>query len=225
MTTPSKADYYAPLPLHVPHSYVVLTPYYPSPNRGRCRIICTVSLILLAAIVYAFWPSEPDVKIVRLRLKRIHIHTIPRMAVDISMFVTVRVRNSDVYSMDYRALEVAVGYRGKRLGHVRSERGHVRARGSSYVDAELDFDGVELLADLVHLLEDLAKGTVPFDTVTEIEAQLGLLFFQVPLLVKLSSSSSFFFFFFFSLYIYIVFFLKKLSSCRIAISFTNFKNS
>jgi LEA14-like dessication related protein len=139
-------------------------------------------------MVYLFWPSEPDMKIVRLRMKRIHIHTVPRVAVDISMSVTVRVRNTDVYSMDYRALEVAVGYRGKNLGHVRSEQGHVRARGSSYVDAELDFDGVELLADLVHFLADLAKGTVPFDTVTTIEAQMGLLFFHVPLLVKLSSS-------------------------------------
>ena len=88
-----------------------------------------------------------------------------------------------MYSMGYTFLDVGVGYRGKRLGHVRSESGHVRARGSSYVDAVLEFDGVELLADVVYLLEDLARGTVPFDTVTEIKGQLGLFFVQVPLMV------------------------------------------
>jgi LEA14-like dessication related protein len=178
-----KADYYTHLPLPPPQNYVVLTPYYTSSNRNRCRILFTVSLILLAAIMYVLWPSDPDVKIVRFKLNRVHIHTFPRVAVDISIFVTVRVRNTGVYSMGYTFLDVGVGYRGKRLGHVRSESGHVRARGSSYVDAVLEFDGVELLADVVYLLEDLARGTVPFDTVTEIKGQLGLFFVQVPLMV------------------------------------------
>jgi hypothetical protein len=121
-------------------------------------------------------------KIVRIRMKRVHIHSLPPR-VDICMLVTVRVRNTEFYSMDYKVLEVVLGYRGKKLGHVRSRHGHVRARGSSYVDAELAFDGVELMGDLMHFLEDLAKGTVPFETVTKIEAQLGLLFFHIPLVV------------------------------------------
>ncbi|KAB1226712.1 hypothetical protein CJ030_MR1G008439 [Morella rubra] len=182
----SKADYYTalPVPYQPAQNYVVLAPYYPSTNRRRWRVILAVSLALLSAIVYIFWPSDPDVKIVRLHLRRIQIHTVPRVAVDISMFVTVRVRNTGVYSMDYNALDVAFGYRGKNLGHVTSEQGHVRARASSYVDAQLDFNGVRLLSDVVYLLEDLAKGTVPFDTVTEIKGQLGLFFFEIPLSVK-----------------------------------------
>lgn len=184
----SKADYYHPIHVPIPphQNYVVLTPYYHPSNRHRfrLRIICTGLFILLAAAVYILWPTDPDVKIVRLRLNRIHVHTFPRVSVDISMFVTVKVRNTDVYSMDYTMIDVTVGYRGKKLGHVRSHRGHVRSRGSSFVDAQLDFDGVELMSDAVYLLKDLAKGRVPFETRTEIKGQLGLLFIQVPLSVK-----------------------------------------
>lgn len=95
-------------------------------------------------------------------------------------------RNADLYSMDYAALEVAVEYRGKRLGHVRSEHGHVRALGSSYVEAEMDFNGVGVLSDVVLMLEDLAKGTVPFDTVTEVTGEIGLFFIKFPLKTKIS---------------------------------------
>lgn len=171
---------YTPLPPD--QNYVVLPLYCPCRPRPL-RAICTVGCVLFFASVYVFWPSDPDIKIVRMRLKSVHVHTTPHVVVDVSMFLTVRVRNADVYSMDYSQLDVAVGYRGKKLGHVRSDRGHVRARGSSYVDAELDLQGIGIFSDVVFLLEDLAKGTVPFDTVTEVTGQLGLLFFQFPLQV------------------------------------------
>lgn len=112
------------------------------------------------------------------------MHTRPRVAIDVSMLVRIKVRNGDVYSMDYEELEVGVGYRGKRLGEVRFLQGHVRAFGSSYVDAEVEFSGVGLFSDVVLLLEDLAKGTVPFDTVTEVRGKLGILFFHFPLQVR-----------------------------------------
>lgn len=171
---------YTPLPPD--ENYVVLPLYYPC-QRRPLGTICTVSCVLLFAAVYIFWPSDPDIKIVRMRLKSVHVHRKPHVAIDVSMFLTVRVKNDDIYSLDYNQLDVAVGYRGKKLGHVRSDRGHVRARGSSYVDAELDLNGVEIFSDVVFLLEDLAKGRVPFDTVTEVKGQLGLLFLQFPLQV------------------------------------------
>lgn len=179
----SKSDYYTPIP---PDQNYIVLPFHYDPNRHRWRLICAVSFIIVAAVVYVFWPSDPDVKIVRLRLNKVHIHTLPRIAIDISMFVTVKVKNTDVYSMDYTMVKVGVGYRGKKLGKVRSAGGHVRAKGASYVDAELEFDGVELWSDVVYLLEDLAKGSVPFDTVTEIRGRLGLLLFHFPLLAKVS---------------------------------------
>ncbi|KAI5337106.1 hypothetical protein L3X38_016375 [Prunus dulcis] len=102
------------------------------------------------------------------------------------MLVTIKVRNGDVYRMDYEALEVAVGYRGRSLGHVTFQRGHVRAFGSSYMEAEVEFNGVGVFSDVVLLLEDLAKGKVPFDTVTEVHGRLGFLFFEFPLHARVS---------------------------------------
>lgn len=64
----------------------------------------------------------------------------------------------------------------------------MRARGSSYVDATLELNGVEVISDVILLLEDLARGLVPFDTVTEVRGQLGVFFLQLPLKVNLISS-------------------------------------
>ncbi|XP_031385009.1 uncharacterized protein LOC116198887 isoform X2 [Punica granatum] len=159
--------------------------FFPSTSR-QFYTICAASLLLLATVTYVAWPSEPDIKFVRLRLDRIRIRTKPCLLIDISLFLKVKVINADLYSMDYEALDVAIGYRGKALGHVRSQHGHVRALGSSYVDAEVELDGVEVLSDAVLLLEDLAKGTVPLDTITLVEGRLGVLFFGFDLKVKVS---------------------------------------
>ena len=183
---PSPSHYYIALPPQSPDQNYVVLPYYrPGRHCWRgCRILCTASLVLLAALVYIFWPSDPEVKIVRMHVTRMQLHTIPIIAIDISLLITLKVRNSDVYSMDFTSLDVVVGYRGKMLGHVTSEHGHVRAMGSSYVEAELELNGIEVLSDVVFMLEDLARGTIPFDTVTEVAGWLGLSFFKCPLKVK-----------------------------------------
>ncbi|XP_052181074.1 uncharacterized protein LOC127794181 [Diospyros lotus] len=193
---PSEAEsplYYHPLPPdhHHPHphqDYFVLPLYFPASGRRRLRrrIISAVSFLLLAVAAYCLWPSDPDIKIVRLHLDRLHIRTNPAIAVDIVLRLTVKVRNVGLYSTDYRSLVVSIGYRGKQLGFMKSDRGFVRPRGSSYVDAVLELDGVEVLSDAILLLEDLARGSVPFDTVTEIRGQLGLFFFELPLKAKVS---------------------------------------
>lgn len=59
----------------------------------------------------------------------------------------------------------------------------MRARGSSYINATLDLDGIEVLHDVFYLLEDLARGSIPFDTVSEVRGKLGLFFFEIPLKV------------------------------------------
>ncbi|XP_054780466.1 uncharacterized protein LOC129288112 isoform X2 [Prosopis cineraria] len=177
--------------IHLPPFYqkdqndFVLPLYNASPTRRRCLIIWAVGVVLFLGFVYICWPSEPVLKIERLRLNRIKVHTLPRLTVDISMLVTVKVHNGDVYSMDYKSVDVAVGYRGKKLGHVRSVHGHVKARGSSYVDARLEFTGIRVLSDVVFFLEDLAKGSIPFYTSTEVEGHMGLLFFEFPMEAKL----------------------------------------
>ncbi|KAK3219748.1 hypothetical protein Dsin_013718 [Dipteronia sinensis] len=88
--------------------------------------------------------------------------------------------------MDYKSLDVAVGYRGRKLGHVKSGRGHVRALGSSLVNAKIELECVKVFSDFVFFLEDLARGTVPFDTVTQVTGRLGLFFFRFTFETKLS---------------------------------------
>ncbi|XP_030526163.1 uncharacterized protein LOC115737893 [Rhodamnia argentea] len=186
---PPQGFYYTPLPPqpHDPHD-VALPLYYP--RRRRCTNTCVLlsisSLVLSAALAYVLWPSDPDLKITRLWPTRVRIRTLPVLVVDISMVATIRVRNADAYWMDIGRLDVAVGYRGRMLGRVRSGGGHVTAFGSSYVDAELELDGVEVLAEAAPLIEDLAKGRVPFVTLTEVEGQLGLWFFRFPLKAQVS---------------------------------------
>ncbi|KAK3426605.1 hypothetical protein EUGRSUZ_F03017 [Eucalyptus grandis] len=189
---PTLPIYYTPLPPQPDApNYILLPLHHPATaSPRRLHTICAVSLILLASVAYILYPSEPDIDVVRLRLNRVQFHTQPHVLVDISLFLTIKVCNADVYSMDYSTLDVAVGYRGKMLGHVKSDHGHVMALGSSYVDAELEFDGVEVFSDVVFLLEDLAKGTVPLDTVTTIDGRVGLLFFGFPLKAKVSCEVS-----------------------------------
>ncbi|KAK3028342.1 hypothetical protein RJ639_037804 [Escallonia herrerae] len=188
-------SYYYPLPQdphphQPPQTYVVLPLLrLPSLNRSKCRrrVVAAALLLLLAGAVYVLWPSDPDLKVVRLYLDRVHIRTSPHIALDIKLDLTIKVRNPDLYSMDYRSLVVSIGYRGKELGFVSSSRGHIRPRGASYVDATLELNGVEVLSDVFLLLEDLARGSIPFDTVTEVRGRLGLFFFQLPLEVYSSN--------------------------------------
>ncbi|KAI6690023.1 hypothetical protein NL676_026851 [Syzygium grande] len=185
--------YYTALPPQPDGPNYILLPLLHRPKTAsprRLRTICAASLILLATVAYILYPSEPDVDVVRLRLDRVQFRTTPHVLVDISLLLTIKVHNPDVYSIDYSTLDVAVGYRGKMLGHVKSEHGHIMALGTSYVDAELEFDGVEVFNDVLFLLEDLAKGTVPLDTVTTVEGQVGLFFFGFPLKAKVSCDVS-----------------------------------
>ncbi|KAK6124974.1 hypothetical protein DH2020_041248 [Rehmannia glutinosa] len=183
-----------PQPQPQPPQYVIVLPPYPPPHRHRllrktwrrCLFCFATSLLFLVAAGYLLWPSDPDVSIVRLRLDRLHFHTRPKISLDVTLDLTVRVFNKDFYSMNYDSLLVAIGYRGKRLGSVTSDGGHIKARGSSYVNATLQLDRVEIMSDVILLIEDLAKGAVTFDTVSEIGGELGVFVFDLPLKVNLA---------------------------------------
>ncbi|KAB2599097.1 hypothetical protein D8674_009368 [Pyrus ussuriensis x Pyrus communis] len=69
----------------------------------------------------------------------------------------------------------------RELGFGRSDEGHIRARASSYVNAMLVIDKLEVLHDVFYLLEDLANGVFRFDTDTERDGSLGLLSFKIPI--------------------------------------------
>ncbi|KAL3511802.1 hypothetical protein ACH5RR_024519 [Cinchona calisaya] len=195
---PPPQSYYHPLPAephsqpHQPTQYIILLPRYYNLqtflNRTcRRRLFCLAALLLLGLAIFFLWPSNPEISIVRLRLDRLHIVTFPQISLDITLDLTVKIRNRDFFSIDYKSLIVAIGYRGTQLGYATSAHGHIKARGSSYINATVELDGVEILYDVIPLIEDLAKGEITFDTVTKIGGgQLGLLLFEIPLEAKVS---------------------------------------
>lgn len=197
MKTSSKGEsvFYAPLPRNPDHPQshqhvVVLTHYHPSADyhERRCLRRCISSVgvfLLLSAAVFFLFPSDPTLKLARLQLNHVQVHSSPKITLDLSFSLTIKVRNRDFFSLDYDSLLVKVGYRGRELGFVSSDGGRVRARGSSYVNATLLLDGLEVIHDVFYLLEDLAKGVIPFDTDTDVDGTVGLFFFKIPIKVNL----------------------------------------
>ncbi|XP_051147778.1 uncharacterized protein LOC127262949 [Andrographis paniculata] len=181
-----------------PPEYVVELPTYPAPHQHlllrkpcrRCLFCLAVLLIYVVAGGYLLWPSDPELSVVRLRLDRLRFHTDPKVSVDATVDLTVRVRNRDFYSMDYDSLVVAVEYRGERLGFVTSDGGRIERRRSSYVNATLQLDGVAILTDAYWLIEDLERGAVTLETVSEITGKLGVLVFDLPLKTKMQCEVS-----------------------------------
>ncbi|KAG4141179.1 hypothetical protein ERO13_D06G060100v2 [Gossypium hirsutum] len=177
----------SPNPNH--QNVVVLPVYYPRHNDNyRCLRHCLAftSAILLSAALFLLYPSDPTLELARLQLNHVGVNTSPKLTLDLSFSLTIRVRNRDFFSLDYDKLVVSVGYRGRELGLVSSEGGRVRARGSSYVNATLDLDGFEVVHDVIYLLSDWAKGVIPFDTNTKVDGDLGLFLFKIPLKAKVS---------------------------------------
>ncbi|XP_052488491.1 uncharacterized protein LOC105773622 isoform X1 [Gossypium raimondii] len=182
----------SPNPNH--QNVVVLPVYYPRHNDNyRCLRHClafTSVILLLSAALFLLYPSDPTLELARLQLNHVGVNTSPKLTLDLSFSLTIRVRNRDFFSLDYDKLVVSVGYRGRELGLVSSEGGRVRARGSSYVNATLDLDGFEVVHDVIYLLSDWAKGVIPFDTNTKVDGDLGLFLFKIPLKM-LSASTTF----------------------------------
>lgn len=183
---------YTALPSHrVPQNVIVLSYYRPPPDPQivfirRC-IFFTFAILLLSAAVFFLYPSDPTLQVTRIRLNHVHVNSYPTLTLDLSFSVVIMVRNRDFFSLDYDSLDVSVGYRGRELGLVHSQGGKLRARGSSYVNATLDLNGLQVIHDVFYLIEDLARGIIPFDTNTKANGELGLLFFKLP--IKVTSFS------------------------------------
>ncbi|CAN4088921.1 unnamed protein product [Withania somnifera] len=186
---------YTPLPSYPPQplpQYIIVLPhYYRTPRQFLRRtslryIYCAAALLLLSAAFFFLWPSDPELSIARLRLCHLKIHTFPKIAIDLTLDVTAKIRNKDFYSVSFRSLGISIGYRGKQLGYVVSDHGRIKARASSYVNATLELTDVSIFSDAIPLIEDLAKGSITFDTVTEIGGELGLVLFDIPIKGKVS---------------------------------------
>ncbi|KAL1219998.1 hypothetical protein V5N11_028806 [Cardamine amara subsp. amara] len=184
---------YSPLPPPNPSQTVILLTPYRRRHRNqsilrnlRCSLIFTATILLLSAGVYFLYPSDPDITISRINLNHIRVLDSLKPALDLSFSLTIKVRNRDFFSLDYDSLLVSIGYRGRELGLVKSKGGHLRARDSSYIEATLDLDGLEVVHDVIYLIGDLAKGVVAFDTIAQVKGDLGVLLFQIPIQGKVS---------------------------------------
>ncbi|CAA6670503.1 unnamed protein product [Spirodela intermedia] len=168
-----------PLPPPPPQPYVVLLPFRRRRHQGRCSccnsLLSSSSLLalfsaalLLGAAGFFLWPSDPEVRLSRLT---------GTLTLDVDVDLKIRVVNRDFFSLDYDEIRVGIGYRGRSLG------------GVSYVDARLRLDGIRVFEDVFFLIEDLARGSVPFDTTTELRSgQLHLFGIDVPLEGRVSCS-------------------------------------
>ncbi|XP_047092139.1 uncharacterized protein LOC124703951 [Lolium rigidum] len=175
-------DHRHPPPDADPSSYVLLVPIRRRLRRG-CRCSCAapiLAFLTLLALAFLLWPADPDVSVARLSLAHVSVVARPAVAVNISAALKVRVRNPALFALDYSRLDVDVAYRGKQLGRVTSGGGSVSARAVSYVDADLDLNGIRVVEDAIYLLEDLTRGSIPFDTVVQVEGNLHFFFFTVP---------------------------------------------
>ncbi|KAJ1701141.1 hypothetical protein LUZ63_000920 [Rhynchospora breviuscula] len=196
-----------PLPCYseVPDSYLLI-PSYPilclrlrrRPRRNLCLTSCSfcfvsllsslLFLLLVFSLFLLLWPSDPAIHVTRLHLKHLHISPPPRASFDLTLTLNLNVRNPDFFALDYTSVVSSVSYRGRYLGSVHSAGGRVAARGESNLEAELRLNSVKIVDELVYLIEDLTKGSVPFDTVTEVEGSLGLIFADIPVKGNISCS-------------------------------------
>ncbi|XP_020098037.1 uncharacterized protein LOC109716843 [Ananas comosus] len=147
-----------------------------------------VLVLSLALALFLLWPSDPDLSVARLRLDRVRVVTSPEVALTVALGLRVRVRNPDFFALHYDSLSASIAYRGRPLGNVASSGGRVRARAVSYVDAELELDAIRVIGDVFYLIEDLARGSIPLETVTEVKGRLRLFFFDVPVQGRISCS-------------------------------------
>ncbi|KAG4399309.1 hypothetical protein JHK82_021946 [Glycine max] len=139
-----------------------------------------VFVVVCVACVVGIWPWYPELKIERMEVKRVKVRPVPPVGADVSISMSVRVRNRDIYWMEMREVDVGMKYRRKKMGHVELKGWQVKGWSSTHVEAEVVF--AELPSSQVpYLLEDVAKGKVYFRTVVELSGQFGILSFRTPL--------------------------------------------
>ncbi|KAH6829176.1 hypothetical protein C2S53_016345 [Perilla frutescens var. hirtella] len=116
--TPSNTAVFDQPLLPLSQQYVIGVPSFPLSYRNRrhrldcCqsyRFVCILStLFILAAAMYLLWPSDLELSVVRLNLDRLHFFIVPTLSLDITLDLTIKMRNKDFYSLDYDSLRVAI---------------------------------------------------------------------------------------------------------------------
>nr|GLL19793.1 uncharacterized protein LOC109186495 [Ipomoea trifida] len=71
-----------------------------------------------------------------------------------TIFLGRRKKQNRTFSLDEETIGVSDGYRGKKLGNVTSDKGHLQTRASSYINATLELEDVEIFSDVLSIIED-----------------------------------------------------------------------
>ncbi|TVU45560.1 hypothetical protein EJB05_05049 [Eragrostis curvula] len=90
-------------------------------SRSLGPILSVLAILALAG--FLVWPSDPAISVARLSLEHVSVVARPAVAINISAALKVRVRNPDLFALDYTRLAVDIGYRGSQLGRVTSGGG------------------------------------------------------------------------------------------------------
>nr|GMC74255.1 uncharacterized protein LOC109186495 [Ipomoea batatas] len=74
-----------------------------------------------------------------------------------TIFSGRRKKQNRTFSLDEETIGVSDGYRGKKLGNVTSDKGHLQTRASSYINATLELEDVEIFSDVLSIIEDVPR--------------------------------------------------------------------
>eukprot|EP00252_Welwitschia_mirabilis_P025613 TRINITY_DN8087_c0_g1_i1.p1 TRINITY_DN8087_c0_g1~~TRINITY_DN8087_c0_g1_i1.p1 ORF type:complete len:228 (-),score=6.75 TRINITY_DN8087_c0_g1_i1:345-1028(-) len=157
-------------------------------QQSRWRWMACVALWMILGVVaggcvYVLWPSEPRMELVRMKLEGIRWHTQIHpisILLDVDLGVTAKVTNKNYVGVYYNHVMVNISYRGENIGSVRSESGYIGPRATAYVEADVNLTDIDL-ADVLYFLEDIAKGSIPFTSLTYFDGYIRILGFSVPL--------------------------------------------
>eukprot|EP00249_Psilotum_nudum_P016970 c26083_g1_i3 orf=293-979(-) len=185
-------QFYDPLPGdgQYPYAYLPLAPR--RQNRWHLSFFLRSAFGLLAVVLvgisaFFLWPRQTGIHMTLLRLEGVHVDVkrgdsiIPRVFLDITLRLRVRVVNPNYFGVDYKSVTAVIFYNEEKLGYVDSEGGKVPARSTAYVSATLNLTGIELGRNVLSLLEDLAARRVPFSTKAHFRGRIRILFFEVPM--------------------------------------------
>ncbi|KAH9614869.1 hypothetical protein KSS87_017854 [Heliosperma pusillum] len=153
-------------------------------NIRAISYLIILAVVVYIATVYTFSPSDETrmMNTMQLTLGHIRVHegslTLP--TVDVALNATVEMRNMTMYSLNYTTLGVEVDYKGKGVGNGMSEEGgRMSEMGSSYVEATVELDRIEVDSN------DVAKGVIPFNTIAQVDGFLAFME-HVPVMAKYS---------------------------------------
>ncbi|MQL87523.1 hypothetical protein Taro_020064, partial [Colocasia esculenta] len=191
---PSKQSYYyirVPILDSEQPPYVVI-PLCPSkPDRLRkcisCKCYCfnlliLMGILLLLAMGFILWLSQPKLNVVRVHLNHMNISSQDTniVSLDASMDLEVKIQNQDIMPYSYNLVSIFIGYQGVWLQPTVTNERFVNTPGVSYFEATVGLNGTQALGTSLEPHGNIKEGLVPLDIVIEVGANYHFLYVYVP---------------------------------------------